>query len=82
MYEGCETVHRDALRLQGNNPCNKVSPRRFHKASEITWKQLTSLLFIYVFIYSYIHFLERSGNNFVILLLKIPCSSVEYVEEK
>jgi len=35
----------NALGLQRNNPCNKVSAGRFHGDSEITWKQSSSLFF-------------------------------------
>lgn len=35
-------MYRDALGLQESNLYNKVSHGRFHEASEIAWKQLSS----------------------------------------
>lgn len=47
IYEGCEIMCGNALGLQRNNPCNKVSAGRFHGDSEITWKKSSSLLFFF-----------------------------------
>lgn len=60
-YEGCEIICRNALGLERNNLCNKSSLWRFHRDSEITWKQFSFIIIIIII------FPARKGENFCIL---------------